>query len=106
MRFILSSIALAAATATPLAAQTSVDDVQITVRVSYEGLNLNTEEGRTAFEARLDAELREACENAPPRYGYGRSVLDRKCYADAREAAMSAIAERVAAEEQWRANRR
>jgi UrcA family protein len=91
MRFILPLIALAAAA--PLAAET------ITLRVGYGDVDVTSTEGRAAIEARIDAKLRQACKlEGAGRYTFGRSVIDEKCVADARVAALAEV-ERVAANE-------
>ncbi|MCL9982347.1 MAG: UrcA family protein [Erythrobacter sp.] len=91
MRFILPLIALAAAA--PLAAET------VTLRVAYGDVDVTTAEGRAAIEARIDAKLRQACKlDGTARYTFGRTVVDEKCVADARVAALAEV-ERVAAAE-------
>lgn len=89
MRFILPLIALAAAA--PLAAET------VTLRVAYGDVDVTSAEGRAAIEARIDAKLRQACKlEGAGRYTFGRTVIDEKCVADARVAALAEV-ERVAA---------
>jgi UrcA family protein len=91
MRFILPLIALAAAA--PLAAET------VTLRVAYGDVDVTSAEGRAAIEARIDAKLRQACKlEGAGRYTFGRTVVDEKCVADARVAALAEV-ERVAAAE-------
>jgi UrcA family protein len=91
MRFILPLIALAAAA--PLAAET------VTLRVAYGDVDVTSAEGRAAIEARIDAKLRQACKlDGTARYTFGRTVVDEKCVADARVAALAEV-ERVAAAE-------
>jgi UrcA family protein len=91
MRFILPLIALAAAA--PLAAET------ITLRVGYGDVDVTSTEGRAAIEARIDAKLRQACKlEGAGRYTFGRTLVDEKCVADARVAALAEV-ERVAANE-------
>ena len=91
MRFILPLIALAAAA--PLAAET------VTLRVAYGDVDVTSAEGRAAIEARIDAKLRQACKlDGTARYTFGRTVVDEKCVADARIAALAEV-ERVAATE-------
>jgi UrcA family protein len=91
MRFILPLIALAAAA--PLAAET------VTLRVAYGDVDVTSTEGRAALEARIDATLREACKlEGAGRYTCGRTVIDEKCVADVRIAALAEV-ERVAAAE-------
>ena len=91
MRFILPLIALAAAA--PLAAET------VTLRVAYGDVDVTSAEGRAAIEARVDAKLRQACKlEGTARYTFGRTVVDEKCVADARVAALAEV-ERVAAAE-------
>lgn len=91
MRFILPLIALAAAA--PLAAET------VTLRVAYGDVDVTSAEGRAAIEARIDAKLRQACKlEGTARYTFGRTVVDEKCVADARVAALAEV-ERVAAAE-------
>lgn len=91
MRFILPLIALAAAA--PLAAET------VTLRVAYGDVDVTSAEGRAAIEARIDAKLRQACKlDGTARYTFGRTMVDEKCVADARVAALAEV-ERVAAAE-------
>jgi len=91
MRFILPLIALAAAA--PLAAET------VTLRVAYGDVDVTSNEGRAALEARIDAKLRKACKlEGAGRYTFGRTVIDEKCVADVRIAALAEV-ERVAAAE-------
>lgn len=91
MRFILPLIALAAAA--PLAAET------VTLRVAYGDVDVTSAEGRAVIEARIDAKLRQACRlEGAGRYTFGRTVIDEKCVADARVAALAEV-ERVAATE-------
>ena len=90
MRFILPLIALAAAA--PLAAET------VAVRVAYGDVDVTSAEGRAALEARIDAKLRQACALKAARYTFGRTIVDEKCVADARVAALAEV-ERVAAAE-------
>jgi hypothetical protein len=75
MRFILPLIALAAAA--PLAAET------VTLRVAYGDVVVTSTEGRAALEG-------------AGRYTFGRTVIDEKCVADVRIAALAEV-ERVAA---------
>ena len=97
MRFILPLIALAApalAIAAPQAGEQTV-----TFRVAYGDVDVTSAEGRAAVEARIDAKLRQACKvETASRYAYGRTVIDEKCVADARIAALAEV-ERVAATE-------
>jgi UrcA family protein len=97
MRFVLSLIALAAVAAPAVAAPAA--DETVTVRVAYGDVDVTSAAGRAALEARIDASVRKACtirQNA--RYTFGRSVIDDKCVADARVAALAEV-ERVAAAE-------
>jgi UrcA family protein len=95
MRFALPLLVLAAAAAPALAAPAAGD--RVTVRIAYGDVDVTSPEGRAAIEARIDAKLRKVCaiENAA-RYGYGRPVVDEKCLADAKLAALAEV-ERVAA---------
>lgn len=97
MRFILSAAALAAAiAASPVAAAPAGEEV-VTVRVDIADINLASAEGRAAVEARLEAKLRDACTiESNSRYGFGRDVVDQKCVAEARSAALAEV-ERFAA---------
>lgn len=94
MRILLSAFALAAAvSASPLSAEDTV-----TVRVEIAGLDLASAEGRAALEARITAEAREACTLSDnSRYRYGRDLVDNKCVAEARAAAMAEVDQMVAA---------
>ncbi len=96
MRFILPLAAIAAVAAPVSAAGSLADDI-VTVRIAYGDIDLSTSEGRAALEQRVDAQLRKACTiESNSRYGYGRDIVDQKCVADARKAAL-AEAERIAA---------
>ena len=96
MRLFLSAVALAAAVATPAIA---AGDKTVTVRVNYADIDLASAEGRAALEARVDTKLREACTvESNSRYGYGRDIVDEKCVAEARTAALAEV-ERLAAAE-------
>lgn len=93
MRFALPLIALASL-ATPAVAQ-PLDEV-IDVRITFADAEIATAEGRAALESRIDAKLRKACTvDASARYTYGRPLLDTKCLAEARVAALAEV-ERVA----------
>ena len=94
MRLTLSAIVLAAATLSPIAAANA--EQIVTVRVSHAGLDLSTEEGRAALDARVSAEARKACTfERSVRFGLGRKFVDQTCFNDARTAAM-AEAQRIA----------
>ncbi len=81
MRFTLPLLAIVAI-ATPAVA--AADEV-VTVRITTADLNLNTQEGRKALDARINAKLRKACEvESASRYSYGSKVIDRACLANAR----------------------
>ncbi|WP_298471192.1 UrcA family protein [uncultured Erythrobacter sp.] len=76
----------------PLAA-----DKTITVSIAYGDIDLSTAEGRAKLEKRVEARLRDACTiETNSRYGYGRDIVDQKCVAEARTAALNE-AERIAA---------
>lgn len=93
MRFILPLIALAA----PAIALAAPTDETVTLRVGYADVDVTSAEGRAALEARIDAKLRQACKlEGAARYTYGRTVVDQKCVAEARVAALAEV-ERVAA---------
>lgn len=95
MRFILPLIALAA----PAIALAAPADETVTLRVGYADVDVTSAEGRAALEARIDAKLRQACKlDGAARYTYGRTVVDQKCVAEARVAALAEV-ERVAAAE-------
>ena len=97
MRFTLPLIALAAVAA-PVAAEPAAEQA-VTVRIAYGDVDVATAEGRAALEARIDAKLRKACTvEASGRYTFGRAVVDSKCVADARIAALAEV-ERVASAE-------
>ena len=97
MRFTLPLIALVAIAA-PAVAAPATDDT-VTVRIAYGDFDVATAEGRAALEARIDAKLRKACTvEASGRYTFGRAVVDSKCVADARIAALAEV-ERVASAE-------
>lgn len=97
MRFALPLIALAAIAAPAFAAPVAGETV--TVRIAYGDVDLTSAEGRAALEARIDAKLRKACaSDSAARYTIGRTVIDDKCVADARVAALAEV-ERVAAAE-------
>lgn len=92
MRFILPLLAIAAIAA-PAAAET------VTVRIAYGDVDVTSAEGRAALESRINAKLRQACTTAPAsRYAFGRNLVDSKCVAEARTAALAEV-ERVAAAE-------
>lgn len=97
MRFTLPLIALAAIATPAFAAEEVVD-----VRISYADLDLTSEAGRAAFEARAAAKLRQACTvESAGRYATGRTRRDDQCIADA--LAMTKVeVERVAAMQQRR----
>ncbi|MDC8755526.1 UrcA family protein [Erythrobacter sp. sf7] len=98
MRFTLPLIALAAV-ATPVLAAPQAGEQTVTLRVAYGDVDVTSEEGRAALEARIDAKLRQACKlEGAARYAYGRTVVDEKCVAEARTAALAEV-ERVAAAE-------
>ena len=98
MRFTLPLIALAAVAA-PVLAAPRADEQTVSVRVAYGDVDLTSEAGRAALEARIDAKLRQACKiEGASRYTYGRSLVDEKCVADGRTAALAEV-ERVAAAE-------
>lgn len=95
MRFALPLIALAAVAAPAIAAP-AVDET-VTVRVAYGDVDVTSAAGRAAIEARIEASVRKACTlQGASRYAYGRTVIDDKCVADARVAALAEV-ERVAA---------
>ena len=97
MRIILSTLALAAAAAMPVAASAQAAEEVVTVRVGVADLDLTTSQGRAALEARLDAQLRKACRiDTRTRYALGQDMIDEKCVTEARSAAL-AEAERIAA---------
>lgn len=99
MRLILSTLVLAAAAAVPAAAAPAPSEKTVTVRVGYADIDLTSAEGRAALEARVDAKLREACTvESNSRYDHGRDIVDEKCVAEARSAALAEV-ERVAASE-------
>ena len=69
------------------------------LQLVYSLENLAALTGRAALEARIDAKLREACKlEGAGRYTFGRTVIDEKCVADVRIAALAEV-ERVAAAE-------
>jgi UrcA family protein len=91
MRFILPLIALA----TPALAAAET----VTLRVAYGDVDVTSAEGRAVIEARIDAKLRQACKlEGAGRYTFGRTMVDEKCVAEARVAALAEV-ERVAAAE-------
>jgi UrcA family protein len=97
MRFTLPLITLAIAAAPAVAAPTADDTV--TVRIAYGDVDVTSAEGRATIEARIDAKARKACTVATPaRYTHGRAMIDDKCVAEARTAALVEV-ERVAAAE-------
>jgi UrcA family protein len=88
-------IALAALAAAPAAAQPIGDTV--TVRIAFADAEVATPEARAALEARIDDRLRKACSlESAARYTFGRAVVDGKCLADARVAALAEV-DRIAA---------
>ena len=92
MRFTLPLIALAVLAAPAVAAEDTV-----TVKIGYGDVDVTTAEGRAALEARIDARLKKACTTpAAARFWQTRSVVDSKCIADARNAALAEV-ERIAA---------
>lgn len=98
MRFTLPLIALAAVAA-PVLAAPQADEQTVTLRVAYGDVDVTTTEGRAALEARINAKLRQACRiEGVARYAYGRTLVDEKCVAEGRTAALAAV-ERVAAAE-------
>ncbi|MBD2842964.1 UrcA family protein [Erythrobacter rubeus] len=95
MRFTLPLLALAAIAA-PASAQSGEEVVD--VRIAIADINLNTAEGRSALEQRIDAQIEKACTiETNSRYGYGRDIIDEKCLANARADALAKV-ERVAAD--------
>lgn len=97
MRFTLSLIALAVAATPALAAEEIVD-----VRVSYADLDVTSEAGRAALEARVAAKLRKVCAaRGVSRYNFNRTTRDEGCVADGLAAAKLEV-ERVAAAQQRR----
>lgn len=98
MRYTLPLIALAAVAAPVLAAPLTSEET-VTLRVVYGDVDVTTAEGRAVLEARIDAKLRRVCKiGATARYTYGRTLIDEKCVAEARSAALAEV-ERVAAAE-------
>ena len=98
MRFTLPLIALAAIAA-PVLAAPQAGEQTVTLRVAYGDVDVTSAEGRAALEARIDAKLRQACSiDGVARYTYGRKLVDEKCIAEARTAALAEV-ERVAAAE-------
>ena len=96
MRFILPLIALAAVAAPAVAAPA---EETVTLRVAYGDVDVTSAEGRAVVAARIDAKLRQACKlEGAARYTFGRSMVDEKCVAEARTAALAEV-ERVAAAE-------
>lgn len=97
MRFTLPLIVLAAIAA-PAVAAPAADDT-VTVRIGYGDVDVTSAEGRAKLEARIATKLRKACAaEGAARYTYGRAVIDDKCVADAKVAALAEV-ERVAAQE-------
>jgi UrcA family protein len=97
MRFTLPLIALAAAASPALATEQVVD-----VRVSYADLDVTSEAGRAALEARVAAKLRKVCAaEGVSRYNFNRTTRDETCVADGLAAAKLEVA-RVAADQQRR----
>ena len=87
MRFTLSTAVLALALTVPAAAAETVS-----VRVDLAGIDLSSSEGRQAAEARVDAQRRAACTiEADSRFTFGRTIIDEKCLADARTAALAQV---------------
>ncbi len=98
MRFTLPFITLAAIAA-PVAATPQSSEETVTVAIAYADIDLTTAEGRAQLEQRVDAGLRKACTiETNSRYNYGRPVLDTKCVADARAAALAEVDRLAAAE--------
>lgn len=97
MRFTLPLIALAAVAAPAFAAPKTGEET-VTVRVAYGDVDVTSAEGRAVVEARIDAQLRQACKIEAARYTYGRALLDDKCVAEGRATALAEV-ERVAAAE-------
>ncbi|MEP0189609.1 MAG: UrcA family protein [Erythrobacter sp.] len=95
MRFTLSLLAIAAI-ATPAVAQPGAanETVAVTVKISTVGLDLSTNEGRKALNARIESKLRKACEieNASA-FSFGGKTIDRACLANARTQARAKAAE-------------
>lgn len=97
MRFTLPLIALAAL-ATPVLA---AEDV-VNLRVSYADLDVTSEAGRAALEARVAAKLRKVCTiEGVSRYTFNRTRRDEKCLSEGLASARAEV-ERVAAAEQRR----
>ncbi|MFL0672789.1 MAG: UrcA family protein [Erythrobacter sp.] len=97
MRFTLPLIALVAVATPALATEEVVD-----VRISYADLDVTSEAGRAAFEARIAAKLRKVCATeGVSRYNFNRTTRDEACVADGLAAAKIEV-ERVAAAEQRR----
>lgn len=100
MRFVLTAPVLAialAAAATPAALAADNGEETVTVRVDIADLDLASADDRAALEARVDAQLRDACTTSS-RYTYGRAIVDEKCLADARSEVIAQV-ERIAVSE-------
>lgn len=94
MRFTLPLLALAAIAA-PAAAEQAV-----TVKIAYGDVDVTTAEGRAALEARIDAQLKKACAHpSAGRYLHASNVVDSKCVAEARSAALAEVEKAVAMEQ-------
>ncbi|QIQ87262.1 UrcA family protein [Erythrobacter sp.] len=95
MRLALPLIALAAL-ATPAVAAPQGTNETVTVRISFDDLDLAKADDRAVLEQRVDAQLRRACTlPSRPAYVVG-PLVDEKCVAEARTAALAEV-ERVAA---------
>ncbi|MEM1052599.1 MAG: UrcA family protein [Pseudomonadota bacterium] len=90
MRFFLPVFALTAALASPALAQVS-DDL-VSFRVDIGDLDLSSPQGRAELETRVEAEARIACtRDIDARYTFGRDLIDQRCVAEARDAAMAEV---------------
>jgi UrcA family protein len=95
----LATLALSALVlATPAAAATPALET-VPVKIEFADIDLASAEGRAILEARIDAQLKQACTiETNSRYGYGRDIIDETCIADARAEVLAKV-ERVAAAE-------
>lgn len=89
MRIVLASAAAALAVfASPAIANTKGDVVE--VRVAYGDLDINSAAGRAALEARIEREVRQACEVRAP-LGRQAPQTDWDCVATAKSEALAQV---------------
>ena len=91
IKTLVAAAALSAALTT--APAVASDDQKSTVSVTYDDLNLSTEKGQKALEARFAKAVREVCEADQQRTGSRvRSIEVQRCLAEAKKSTKAAMA--------------